>query len=239
VGRRGDYLTARAVLDPAAAVYGLGEKTGWLDKRGRTYLMRNSDVLYDRPEGIGIATDPLYADFPVFAVHTVAGTYGVYLDQTEFTTFDLTGDTAEFASPSETATFYLLAGPTLPEVVAQYTALTGRAPLPPLWALGYHQCRWGYRSEADFRAIAAELRTRRLPADALWFDIDYMDGYRVFTWGKRFPRPAHLIADLKKDGFQSVTIVDPGVKVDPTMPCTARARPATTSCATPTAASST
>jgi alpha-glucosidase len=216
LGQRTGTLVARARLDPAAAVYGLGEKTGWLDKRHRRYSMRNTDVLLDRPEGIGIATDPMYASLPVFAVHSLAGTYGVYLDQTEFTTFDFTGDTYEFASPSDTCTFYLLAGPTLPDVVRQYTGLTGRAPLPPLWALGYHQSRWGYRSEADFRAIAAELRRRRLPADALWFDIDYMDGFRVFTWNKpRFPRPAHLIADLKKDGFQSVTIVDPGVKVDP------------------------
>ncbi|MCC7358760.1 MAG: DUF5110 domain-containing protein [Anaerolineales bacterium] len=215
-GQRGETLTARAALDPAAAVYGLGEKTGWLDKRGRRYVMRNSDALLDRPEGIGIASDPLYASFPVFMVHTVTGSYGVYLDQPEFTTFDLTGDDWECGAPVETATVYLLAGPTLAEVVAQYTGLTGRAPLPPLWALGYHQCRWGYRSEADMRAIAGELRTRKFPADALWFDIDYMDGYRVFTWDKRrFARPAHLIADLKKQGLRAVTIVDPGVKVDP------------------------
>jgi alpha-glucosidase len=88
-------------------------------------------------------------------------------------------------------------------------------PLPALWALGYHQCRWGYRSADEFRQIAAELRQRNLPADALWFDIDYMDGYRVFTWDrKRFRQPARLVAELTSRGLRAVTIVDPGVKVD-------------------------
>jgi len=101
-------------------------------------------------------------------------------------------------------------------VLRQYTALTGHMPLPALWTLGYHQCRWGYKSEADFRAIAHELRSRGFPADAIWFDIDYMNGYRVFTWDKqRFPDPPRLLADLRAQGLRGITIVDPGVKVDP------------------------
>jgi alpha-glucosidase len=110
----------------------------------------------------------------------------------------------------------VLPGPTLPDVLRQYTDLTGRIPLPALWALGYHQCRWGYISEADIREVAGELRRRNIPADAIWFDIDYMDGYRVFTWNKRrFPRPDQLTADLAAQGLRAVTIIDPGVKVDP------------------------
>jgi alpha-glucosidase len=213
---RGEEVVARLPLSPEQHVYGLGEKTGWLDKRHRRYRMRNTDVLLERQEGIGIATDPLYAAFPVFIVHGPGGSYGIFVDNPEFTTFDLSGEACEFAAPAAALNFYVLAGSTLPAVVEQYTALTGRLALPPLWALGYHQCRWGYRTEAEMRAVAAELRERGLPADALWFDIDYMDGYRVFTWDRRrFPRPAHLLADLKQMGLRGVTIVDPGVKVDP------------------------
>ncbi len=223
-GRCADHWLVRARLRPGEHVYGLGEKTGWLDRRHRRYHMRNSDVLLDNREGIGIATDPLYASFPVFLVHGALGSYGVFVDNPETTSFDFTGAdrpgaTYEFAAPAAVLTYYVLAGPGLPDVLRQYTDLTGRIPLPALWALGYHQCRWGYRTEADFRRVAAELRRRRIPADALWFDIDYMNGYRVFTWNRRrFPRPARLIADLKAQGLRSVTIVDPGLKVDERYP---------------------
>jgi alpha-glucosidase len=216
LAQRGETLVARLALDDDQHVYGLGEKTGWLDKRHRRYRMRNTDVMLEFPEAIGIATDPLYASFPVFIVHGPRGSFGVFVDNPEFTTFDLTGGACEFAVPAPALNFYVLAGPTLPDVVRQYTALTGRVSLPPLWALGYHQCRWGYRTEAEFRAIAEELRSRQIPADALWFDIDYMDGYRVFTWNRRrFPKPAQLMTDLKRMGLRGVSIVDPGVKVDP------------------------
>ena len=113
-------------------------------------------------------------------------------------------------------TEYVFAGPSMAATLERYTWLTGRAELPPVWALGYHQCRWHVYSQADVERIAKRYRADEFPCDAMWLDIDYMDGYRVFTWDKRrFPRPAHLIADLKQQGLQSVTIVDPGVKVDP------------------------
>src|SRR5438105_6067422 len=109
----------------------------------------------------------------------------------------------------------LFAGPSPREVVERYTELTGRTPLPPLWALGYHQSRWGYRSADELRQLARQFRERGIPCDALYLDIDYMDGYRVFTWDRqRFPDPKGLLDDLRRQGFQVVTIVDPGVKVD-------------------------
>lgn len=197
-------------------VYGLGEKTGWLDKRGRRYTMRSTDVFLEHPDGIGHSTDPLYASFPVFILHSAEGSYGIFVDNTEFTQFDFTDPvTYEFSTPSPVLNYYLLPGPTLPDVLRQYTTLTGRMPLPALWTLGFHQCRWSYFSADEVRQIAAELRSRRIPADAIWLDIDYMDGYRVFTWdAKRFPQPEQLIADLAAQGLRVVTIVDPGVKVD-------------------------
>jgi alpha-glucosidase len=112
--------------------------------------------------------------------------------------------------------FYFLAGQNAQTVLRLYTDLTGKMPLPPLWALGFHQSRWSYETEAEFRTLAHEFRQRKLPCDALYFDIDYMDGYRVFTWDReRFPLLPGLLADLAAQGFKAVAIVDPGVKVDP------------------------
>jgi len=109
-----------------------------------------------------------------------------------------------------------MAGPSLAEVTRRYAALTGRAPLPPLWALGYHQCRWGYQYEAEFRELAVRFAAADIPVSALWYDIDYMDGYRLFTWDRvDFPDPAALNRDLKAMGIRAVTIVDPGVKREP------------------------
>ena len=216
IGLRDEQVVVHKTLHPGEHVYGLGEKTGWLDKRHRRYRMRNTDVCLENPGCIGNITDPLYASFPVFIVHNAKGSYGVFVDNAEFTEFDFThADHYEFSAPAEALNYYLLPGPTLPDVLRQYTRLTGRIQLPALWALGYHQCRWGYATEADARRVAAELRARDIPAEAIWFDIDYMDGYRVFTWDREdFPRPAHLVADLRAQGFRAVTILDPGVKVD-------------------------
>ena len=216
IGARGGQIVVRKTLNPDEHVYGLGEKTGWLDKRHRRWRMRNTDVLLEKPE-IGLGTDPLYASFPVFIVHSVESSYGIFVDNPEFAEFDFVQPGAyEFSAPADALNYYVLPGPTLPDVLRQYTGLTGRMPLPALWTLGYQQCRWGYESEDDVRRIAAELRKRKFPSDAIWFDIDYMDGYRVFTWDdKDFPHPARLMADLRGQGFRAVTIVDPGVKVDP------------------------
>ena len=97
-----------------------------------------------------------------------------------------------------------------------YTWLTGRAPLPPLWALGNQQSRWSYYPESRVREVARGFRESRTPADVIYLDIDYMDGFRVFTWNKQhFPDPQKLIADLRAQGFRVILIVDPGVKLDP------------------------
>lgn len=216
LGFRGGQIVVRKKIGPEDRLYGLGEKTGWLDRRGRKYVMRNADVWREHPAGLGSATDPLYASFPFFIVHNRRRAYGIFVDNPEFAEFDFTGDDwLEFSAPADALNYYVLPGPTLPDVVRQYTDLTGRMPLPALWTLGYHQCRWGYASEADIRRVASELRNRNIPADGIWMDIDYMDGYRVFTWDKKdFPRPKQMIADLRRGGFRPVAIVDPGVKVD-------------------------
>jgi alpha-glucosidase len=100
--------------------------------------------------------------------------------------------------------------------LSDYTDLTGRGPLPPLWALGNQQSRWSYYPESRVREVARGFRESRTPADVIYLDIDYMDGFRVFTWNKeRFPDPSKMISDLRAEGFRVVLIIDPGVKVDP------------------------
>ena len=98
----------------------------------------------------------------------------------------------------------------------RYTELTGRMSPPPFWALGHHQCRWHDYEELDVSRLAHTYRDKKLPCDTLWLDIDYMDEYRVFTWNEeKFPHHAAMLKRLKRDGFRVITIIDPGVKIDP------------------------
>jgi alpha-glucosidase len=112
--------------------------------------------------------------------------------------------------------YSLFYAPTVAGLLERFTEVTGRHPLFPRWALGYHQCRWSYYPEERVRRLARDFReTYRVPCDGIHLDIHYMDGYRVFTWDRRrFPDPKRLMADLHGQGFKVVTIIDPGVKAD-------------------------
>jgi alpha-glucosidase len=119
---------------------------------------------------------------------------------------------AEKGQPS----LYILYGPTLPELTRKLQMLVGTTPLPPAWSLGYHQCRWGYQSAADLEDLDHKFQAHGIPADGLWLDIDYMDGYRVFTFdAKHFPKPAATLKKMEERGRKIVPIIDPGVKRDP------------------------
>ena len=110
---------------------------------------------------------------------------------------------------------YLFAGD-LAQALVEYTRLTGRLGLPPLWALGFHQCRWGYRTADEVRKVLQGFKQHRLPLDAFHFDIDYMDGYRVFSVDEdRFAGFDTLLDEMNQDGVHPVVIIDPGVKIDP------------------------
>src|SRR5690606_41370282 len=92
--------------------------------------------------------------------------------------------------------------PQLIDVVKRYHDLTGTHFLPPLWAIGYHQCRWSYYPEANVRHVTEQFRKREIPCDAIYLDIDYMDGYRCFTWNKKyFPDQRKMISDLSANGL--------------------------------------
>ncbi len=197
-------------------IYGLGERTGTMNKRGHAFPIWNVDP----PHPHNAETMTMYTSIPFYlGLHIDDGSaYGVLIDHTGRVDTDLglTHD-AEAAITVEGDSFiaYFFAGPEPGDVLRQYTELTGHMPLPPRWALGYHQSRWGYTSEEQVRQIANLLRERNHPCDAIWLDIDYMNGYRNFTWNPaQFPDPTQMINDIHKQGIHMVTIIDPGTKVD-------------------------
>jgi alpha-glucosidase len=229
-----DAFTVRRRCRREDAVYGLGEKTGRHNRMGRDFTLWNTDVLdpyttseftAGRPPGDPRADrtstefDPYYVSIPFFY-------HRAYPSGTMAASFVDNGyrGSYDFSAPHEYRihfsggqyTEYIFAGPGMPEILAAYTWLTGRTPPPPLWSLGYHQCRWfDYTQDAIVR-IAERHRDNEIPCDALWLDIEYMDGYRVFTWNTTaFPDPAGMLERLADMGFRVITIIDPGVKYEP------------------------
>jgi alpha-glucosidase len=196
--------------------YGFGERTGTLDKLGRRMVNWATDP---PPLGHNPGTDPLYIAIPVFMAVRPGLAYGVFFNNTWRSTFDIGASQAEvwqMQADGGEIDYYVIYGPTPAKVSEGIAALLGAMPMPPYWALGYHQSRWSYETDAAVRDLATEFRQRDIPCDVIHLDIDYMDGYRVFTWNSSgFPDPAGMIADLRKQGFRTVTIIDPGVKVDP------------------------
>ncbi|PKR85448.1 glycoside hydrolase family 31 protein [Heyndrickxia camelliae] len=194
--------------------YGFGEKTSFLDKRGEKMTMWNSDVYAPHNPEI----DALYESIPYFMTLRNGKAHGIFFDNTYKTVFDMKSeqDTYSFWAEGGQIDYFVLAGPSPKDVLEQYTSLTGRMPLPPKWSLGYHQSRYSYETEQEVRELARNFIEKGIPVDAIYLDIHYMDGYRVFSFDKeRFPNPKQLIADLKNAGIQVVPIVDPGVKEDP------------------------
>jgi alpha-glucosidase len=194
--------------------YGLGEKSTPLDKRGRSYVEWNQD-----PAGFDASSEPLYQSVPFFIGLRQGRAYGLFLDNTFRSSFDMGAedrDLYSFGTEGGEMNYYFFAGPTPKIVVSRFTELVGRSPLPPRWSIGYIQSRYSYYPQRTVRFIAENFRHRGIPCDAIFLDIDYMDGFRVFTWDKsRFPDPKSMMTDLRREGFHFIVIVDPYVKVDP------------------------
>lgn len=207
-------------IQPDEHFYGLGERTAGLDRRGGAFETWNSD-----PQTYEVGQDPIYLCVPfLLGLHSEGEQgYGIFFDNTFRGRFDLGArdpQVASFGARGGAMCYTFMYGPALTDVLARYTALTGRQTLPPLWALGYHQSRWSYYPAERVRRLARDFRERHdVPCDAIHLDIDAMDGYRCFTWDEeRFADPAGMIADLHRQGFKVVTIVDAGIKVDPDYP---------------------
>jgi alpha-glucosidase len=178
--------------------------------------MWNADVA-DYPAG----HDPSYEAIPFFIALHEGRSYGLFFNNTWRSWFDmgkLEPHRYSFGANGGELDYYVFTGGAERSpagVLRDYTRLTGRGALPPLWALGYQQSRWSYMSQEKVLDVAREFRRRRIPADVLYLDIDHMDGFRVFTWNPRtFPDPKAMLGQLHDEGFHAVTIVDPGIKVD-------------------------
>lgn len=197
--------------------YGLGDKAADLSLNYKSFTLWSTDA-YAFERG----TDPLYRNIPFYISLYKGRCHGIWYDNTYKSYFDFGAHTPEqvsFVAEGGELQYYFIAGPHMMDVVKRYSNLTGTTPMPPLWALGYHQCRWSYYPESKLLDLAREFRERKIPCDALYLDIDYMDGYRCFTWNKEyFPDPKRLTSTLKEQGFQTVVIVDPGIKIDPDYP---------------------
>ena len=193
--------------------YGLGERTDDLNKTGRAYTLWNTDNgAYNKK------TQELYQSYPFFYGIKDFKAYGIFFDNTYKSHFNFGASNNRFISFGAAGgemDYYFIYGPEIKRVLSSYTKLTGRIELPPMWSLGYQQSRWSYFPESMVRNIAENFRDRKIPCDVIYLDIDYMDGYRVFTWDKkRFPEPAKMLSDLRANGFKIITIIDPGVKAD-------------------------
>ncbi len=215
------------------AFYGLGEKTGRLNRKGQDFTLWNTDVLNPtatgefkakhavgdpRADQTSTEFDPYYVSIPFF-YHMMADNQaaGFFVDNGYRARFDFSPHTAySYHFLGGQYTEYIFAGPSMADILEGYTWLTGRMQPPPLWALGYHQCRWHAYNQETLEALAIKQRQAHIPCDALWLDIDYMDGYRVFTWNtENFPDVPGMLNRLGSQGFKAITIIDPGVKYDP------------------------
>lgn len=201
----------RIPIEAGTSLYGTGEIAGPLLRNGASTVAWNADTFLYTEQSAG-----LYQSHPwVLAVRADGSAYGVLCDTTYRCWMDLRGG-IEFRAEGHSPPVYIIERSTPQEVMRALAELTGHMPMPPKWALGYQQCRWSYEPDARVRHVAAEFRRRRIPCDCIWLDIDYMDGFRCFTFDPhRFPDPAQLNADLHEDGFKTIWMIDPGIKVDP------------------------
>ncbi|MFO0834322.1 MAG: glycoside hydrolase family 31 protein [Phycisphaerales bacterium] len=202
------------------SLYATGEVAGPLLRNGTRIRGRNTDCY-----GYNSRSRTLYQSHPwVLGVRQDGRAFGVILETTHTFEIDLRAGivlACEGASPG----VVVIERDSPAEVLGVLAELTGTMPMPPLWALGYQQCRWSYEPDEKVREIAREFRTRRIPCDVIWMDIDYMQGFRCFTFDpEKFPDPAKLGDDLHAQGFRGVWMIDPGIKVDPSYDVYAQGR---------------
>jgi len=193
-------------------LYGTGDVTGSLLRNGSKIVLFNKDNYgYGKP-------DQLYQSHPwVLGLRGDGTAFGVIFDTPWKAELDLRSGIL-FSTRADAPDFpvMIIEGNNPQQVMIKLADLTGHMPMPPRWALGYQQCRYSYYPDARVRQIVDTFRAKRIPCDVLWFDIDYMDGFRVFTVDPdQFPDPAGINEHLHSLGFKSVWMIDPGIKHDP------------------------
>lgn len=216
---------------PGTHYYGMGEKMRGLELSGIQTKFWNTDIFadfhwneiaWDRP-------DPMYVSIPYLIIKQGNEYIGLLLDNphaafmSTSASIQIAGGQMNLGGPDRNyiaigseagmPDLYVLVGPTLPELTRKLQQLVGLTPLPPVWALGYHQCRWGYKSESCLDKLDQGFTEHGIPCDGLWIDIDYMDSFKVFTLNRQhFPSLQKTLAKYRRNGRRVIPIIDPGVK---------------------------
>jgi len=212
------------VFEGAQHVYGIPshatslalKPTKGADVKSDPYRLFNLDVFeYELDNEMA-----LYGSIPFMTAHQPGSTVGIYWANAAEMWVDVVPDTAgtktHWFAESGIVDVYLMSGPSPVAVQQQYAKITGPSALPPLFALGYHQCRWNYKDEEDVAAVDAGFEEHNLPYDVIWLDIEHTDGKKYFTWHQElFPTPSNMIDNVAKRKRKMVTIVDPHIKREP------------------------
>ena len=210
----------RFTLSEQAAVYGLGEMPRGINKRGWHYITNNTDESRHSEDKLSF-----YGAHNFLLVRDGNTCFGLFVDFPGKVYYDIgytRHDLFSFHTETPDYDLYLLSGGNENAICREFRTLIGRSYIPPRWAFGLAQSRWGYKTEEDVREVARQYKEHDLPLDMICMDIEYMQDYADFTVNKeRFPDLAKLSADLKAQGIRLVPIIDAGVRIDPNDPtCT-------------------
>ncbi len=206
----------RFTLAEDAVVYGLGEMPRGINKRGWHYITNNTDESHHGEDKLSY-----YGAHNFLLVRNGLGgdCFGVFVDFPGKVYYDIgytDHDTLRFHTEEPDYDLYILTGKNETAICKAFRKLIGQSYIPPKWAFGFAQSRWGYKTEADIREIAEQYRKNHLPLDMICMDIDYMQNYADFTINKeRFPDLKKLSDDLKAEGIHLVPIIDAGIRIDP------------------------
>ena len=210
----------RLTLSEQAAVYGLGEMPRGINKRGWHYITNNTDESRHSEDKLSF-----YGAHNFLLVRDGSTCFGLFVDFPGKVYYDIgytRHDLFSFHTETPDYDLYLLSGENENAICKEFRTLIGRSYIPPKWAFGLAQSRWGYKTEEDVREVARQYKEHDLPLDMICMDIEYMQDYADFTVNKeRFPDLTKLSADLKAQGIRLVPIIDAGVRIDPNDPtCT-------------------
>jgi alpha-glucosidase len=230
-GLMGEASIWTFTLDPDAQFFGMGAKNfGEFELSGQRTRFWNTDVWSDFPaeQWGGSPTDPPYFSTPYIAAHSGGTWYGFLLhnpypafmetpgmdESRVFVEWQRTGNDLVLGTDGGEPHLWIIVGDSLADITKKLQKLVGTTPVPPIWSLGYHQSRWGYGGHDDLMKLDEEFTKHQIPCDGLWMDLDYMDGYRIFTVSETmFPEGALATAvKLADSGRRVVPIIDPGVK---------------------------
>ncbi len=200
------------IMEETDIVYGLGEANRGLNKRGYCYISDCTD-------------DPNHTEDKrsLYGAHNfivVSGreTFGLFFDYPSAMTFDIgytRMDTLQVSCADADLNLFVIEGDSPYDIVKQFRKIIGRSYIPPKYAFGFGQSRWGYKTKEDFRKVADGYRENKIPLDMVYMDIDYMQDFKDFTLHEEnFPDFAEFVREMKDRNLRLIPIIDAGVKVE-------------------------